>query len=222
MGLDIDRDALLWGMQRNGEGLADTAQPCLWLLHGDVTQPLARAVLVDCPVSSNSSHGNQPSVEQSIQDMSIHGNAAAANGVDGSSGSTPDGVTNTGRAPVAEAGQSSKSSVHNTSCKVSSVAPSLPDQSASGPQAKPVHQRPTEHHMDDPQGKDLPIRRSESKGAGLNHTHGKAEACRAADIICAFNFSVCLLHQRSEVQVIGRPISVPSVYAVSIAGIGWV
>ncbi|CAL5221490.1 g3691 [Coccomyxa viridis] len=71
MGLDIDRDALMWGMQHNGEGLADTAQPCLWLLHGDVTQPLDKAVLVNCPVRSNS-NGSQPSVEQSMQDMSIH------------------------------------------------------------------------------------------------------------------------------------------------------
>ena len=29
----------------------------------------------------------------------------------------------------------------------------------------------------------------------------KVEACKAADIICAYNFSVCLLHQPSEVQV---------------------
>ena len=200
MGLDIDRDALLWGMQRNGEGLADTAQPCLWLLHGDVTQPLARAVLVDCPVSSNSS---QPSVEESMQDMSIRGPAAAANGLDRGSGSTPKGMTNTERAPVAEAGHSSKSDTHNSSCEVSSVALPLSDKSESGLQAKPVH-RSIEHPMDESWGEDPLNHRSEGNGAGLNHTTSKAEACRAADIICAFNFSVCLLHQRSEMQVIGR------------------
>ena len=54
MGLDIDRDALAWGMQHNGEGLAgdameqflqtpDTRQQCPWQDNADVASNSADA-----------------------------------------------------------------------------------------------------------------------------------------------------------------------------------
>ena len=202
MGLDIDRDALMWGMQRNGEGLADTAQPCLWLLHGDVTQPLDKAVLVNCPASSDSSHGSQPTVEQSMQDMSLDAHGAAAHGLDSSSSSssTQNGAANSKVPPIAETSQSSKIDVHRDTCEASSVADdSLTALPANGLQATPLHQGPAEHQVGTSQEEDLSDHESQSSPS-------KADACKAADIICAFNFSVCLLHQRSEVQVRGsRP-----------------
>lgn len=203
MGLDIDRDALMWGMQHNGEGLADTAQPCLWLLHGDVTQPLDKAVLVNCPVRSNS-NGSQPSVEQSMQDMSIHASGAAANSLDSSSSSSPQNETAICKqGSITEAAQSFNFTSHRDGCELSSVAPSLPAQPTSRLQETPLHL------AGDMQEEDLSGHRSQ-------RSHSRADACKAADIICAFNFSVCLLHQRSEVQVIGRQTVVPSVRADSV------
>ena len=204
MGLDIDRDALMWGMQHNGEGLADTAQPCLWLLHGDVTQPLDKALLVRCPASSSSNPGSQLSVEQSMQDLSIHATSAAVNGLNSSSSSsTQDEAAHPGRAPIREAVQSSKSNVDRDNCEMSSVAPSVSAPPTSRLQETPLHQV---GHL---QEEDL-------SGHSSQSNHSKADACKAADIICAFNFSVCLLHQRSEVQVMGRQTALPSVSADEI------
>ena len=207
MGLDIDRDALSWGMQHNGEGLTDTPQPCLWLLHGDVTQPLEKAVLVNCPVSSHSSDGgdsSQPSVEQSVQDMSINATGAAANGLNCSSGRQLD-TASTEQAPITDAVHSSNNNEHRDSAQASSVSVPLSDHSRSGLQAKPLHQRSTEHPTGYPQEGNLMHHGSGSNGAHLScSSRDRAEGCRAADIICAFNFSVCLLHKRSEVQVTRR------------------
>lgn len=71
MGLDIDRDALMWGLQHNGEGLADTAQPCLWLMQGDVRQPLDKATLIDGQLRKPDSQACQPSIEQGMQSVSL-------------------------------------------------------------------------------------------------------------------------------------------------------
>ena len=207
MGLDIDRDALSWGMQHNGEGLTDTPQPCLWLLHGDVTQPLEKAELVNCPVSSHSSdggNGNRSSIEQSMQDMSINAMGAPAHSLECSSGRQLE-TASTEQLPQTEAVQSGKKDKRRDNGKASSVADPISDHSSSGLQARCMQQRLTEQQKCYPQEGDSEKHALQSNGAHLTRSQDKAEACKAADIICAFNFSVCLLHQRSEVQVTCRP-----------------
>ncbi len=204
MGLDIDRNALMWGMQHNGEGLADTPQRCLWLLHGDVTQPLDKAVLMSSPVSSNSTdisngtENGQPPVEQGMQDMNIQGTADAAIRNNCSSS-----ILNTrrsaGQVPTAEPMQASKGHIHNDR----PVQPERKqaDQSSHTVEAGTSQNLSVADHAAQRQGNDRTDAAPESIGTVRHLGDRSAEACKAADIICAFNFSVCLLHQRTEVQV---------------------
>ena len=204
MGLDIDRNALMWGMQHNGEGLADTPQRCLWLLHGDVTQPLDKAVLMSSPVSSNSTdisngtENGQPPVEQGMQDMNIQGTADAAIRNNCSSS-----ILNTrrsaGQVPTAEPMQASKGHIHNDR----HVQPERKqaDQSSHTVEAGTSQNLSVADHAAQRQGNDRTDAAPESIGTVQHLGDRSAEACKAADIICAFNFSVCLLHQRTEVQV---------------------
>ena len=152
MGLDIDRGALMWGMQHNGEGLCNAPQPCLWLLHGDVTQPLDRAVLVTSETSSIGSQAGELSLQQGMQEMNLQSTAEAAPKIPGSScmrhslGSIDKSADSTADSEQRIGGQDGSAAEHELS-------------------------------------------------------HNEAGPHKAADIICAFNFSVCLLHGRSEVQV---------------------
>ena len=206
MGLDIDRDALMWGMQRNGEGLADTPQPCLWLLHGDVTQPLDKAVLVSSPVSSNSTdssngtENSQPPVEQGMQDMSIQGTADAAIGNNCSS-SILNTRRNAEQVPTAEPQQSSKGHGHTHNDRPIQPEHKQADHSSHSMQAGTMQNSSVADHTAQRQESDGMKAAPESIGTVLHLGDRTAEACKAADIICAFNFSVCLLHQRTEVQV---------------------
>ena len=201
MGLDIDRGALSWGMQHNGEGLADTDQPRLWLLHGDVMQPLDKAVLVNCPVSSLSSNDSHPSVEQGMQGVGIHATGTAANGVDSSSSSMLTETADAVQTHTAQADQSFDSHVHRDRGHPSAEKHLPSDHSSNGLNAELSREGLTEHETTDLTDKCQQEVECECKSTGLRDTNGKADACRTADIICAFNFSVCLLHQRSEVQV---------------------
>ena len=152
MGLDIDRDALMWGMQHNGEGLCNAPQPCLWLLHGDVTRPLDRAVLVTPETGSNGSQAGEVSLQQGMQEANVRSTAEAA--------------------PRIQGGSCMRHSVESIDRSANSTEDS--EQSVGG-----QHGSAAEHEL----------------------SHDEAGPHKAADIICAFNFSVCLLHRRSEVQV---------------------
>ena len=200
MGLDIDRDALMWGMQHNGEGLADTPQPCLWLLHGDVTQPLDKAVLISSPDSSNGTENSQPSVEQFMQDMSIQGTADAATRNNCSS-SILKTTGNAGQVPTAEAKLSSKGHEHIHNGRPIQLERKQADQSSHSMQANTSQNSSVAHHTGQRQENDGMIAVPESIGTERHLGERNAEARKAADIICAFNLSVCLLHQRKEVQV---------------------
>ena len=201
MGLDIDRDALMWGMQHNGEGLADTPQPCLWLLHGDVTQPLDKAVLVSSPVSSistdssNGTENSQTPVEQGMQGMSIQGAADAAPRNNGSTS------RNVGQVLTPEPKQSSNAHGHTHDDRPIPPEFKQADQSSHSMQAGTSQNSSVMDHTAQRQENDGTTAAPESIGTVRHLGDRIAEACKAADIICAFNFSVCLLHQRIEVQV---------------------
>ena len=141
-GLDIDRDALSWGLAHNGDGLVEALEPRLCLLQGDVRCPLSNAELV-LPASQQ---GSSPAVSASdaLSDMRISGG---------------DGHET------------------HTAIATSEQDPCHGDAEAS------LQQSGTNESQQEPQS--------------------TAHDCssRPADIICAFNFSVCLLHRRPDVQV---------------------
>ncbi|CAL8468735.1 g8275 [Coccomyxa elongata] len=155
IGLDIDREALEWGLDHNGGTLTDEPRPRLCLFQGDVCDPLEAALPVSLPAASA-----DDTVEAMAQ-MTLRAEAQATGpGKSGNAGET--GLSDGNR-------------------------------SGSVAQEKVIL---------------TPMMESSSRQHGSNKDEDEDEeadsdggscAAKPVDITCALNFSVCLLHLRSDV-----------------------
>lgn len=157
IGLDIDREALEWGLDHNGGSLTDEPRPRLCLFKGDVCDPLAAALPVRLPAAS------ADDTAESMAQMTLRAEAQAVDA--------------------------------DTSGKSGETGPPCGNRSGSVAQEE---------------GKDAVMMASSIRQHKSNQLEDEDEeadsdtgSCPAkpVDITCALNFSVCLLHLRSDVVV---------------------
>jgi hypothetical protein len=146
IGLDIDRQALQWGLTHNGDGLVDEPRPRLSLFQGDVRHPMWAAEVV------NSVADAPTDATQALARMRV----------------------------TAEGGADLDPPVDDT------VNGSAAQRDSRGVSAA---QHESRQHV--------------SEGDDEDEADGDGGSCAAkpVDISCALNFSVCLLHLRSDVVV---------------------
>ena len=160
---------------------ADAAHPSLWLLHGDVTQPLDKARLISGQGSSSSPSSGPITVATGVQDLSLEATEAQA-------------VSSSIESNAVNTEHGSDPPQHQVRC------PEGHEQlSADYHTAQALHSSQANGQEGGVDGHNRAAEQQERAAAKLSHD--MAQACKPADVICAFNFSVCLLHQRSHVQV---------------------
>ena len=198
-GLDIDREALLWGLRHNGEGLIGGPAPRLCLLQCDVRDPVeaARSVALPPPAEHDASAASAAAAGPAA------GEVAALRLEDGN-----DAPHSMHQDASLAAGSASG---HPAACP---GAPAAGGSSGAGQQqgGRPANGHiPAELSRGEEHASPGPLSQQEAEGGGGSGPDGDAAAeqedlrSRAADVVCAFNFSVCLLHERAEVQVGGAP-----------------
>ena len=145
IGLDIDHEALQWGLTHHSDGLVDEPRPRLSLFQGDVRDPVDAAEVVR-PAASAPSDAAQAFAQFSVTEGQADAGPPADDSRNGSTAQR-DG----GEESVAQHGS----------------------------------------------------REHASEAGDEEEADGDGRSCAAklVDISCALNFSVCLLHQRSDVVV---------------------
>lgn len=157
IGLDIDREALEWGLDHHGGTLTDELRPRLCLFQGDVCDPLKAALPVSLPAAS------ADDTVESIAQMTLRAEAHAIGpGKSGNAGETGLFDGKRSGSVVQEEGK---------------LAPMMESNSM---------QHGSDREEDEDEEAD---------------TDGGSCAAKPVDITCALNFSVCLLHLRSDVVV---------------------
>ena len=196
-GLDIDREALLWGLRHNGEGLTAGPAPRLCLLQCDVRAPGETAQPVALPPPPHA----DVSAAAAADAGHAAGEVAALRLEDSDDGAGQrlhaDAITPAGTACGNAAAGTGPSVAGGSSCE---------DQRQQEWQANEQHAaEPSTGAQQAVAGPLAQRQHGEDSGLGPDEGVGEQEDLRrkAADIVCAFNFSVCLLHERPEVQVCG-------------------
>ncbi|BDA43274.1 hypothetical protein COCOBI_04-2860 [Coccomyxa sp. Obi] len=154
IGLDIDREALEWGLDHNGGSLTDEPRPRLCLFQGDVCDPLEAAVPVRLPAASA-----DDTVGRMAQ-MTLKAEAPAI------------GAENSG-------------SVGETGPPAGNRSGSVAENGGDSPMMESSSRR---HESNEDEDED---EEADSDGGSC--------AAKPVDVTCALNFSVCLLHLRSDV-----------------------
>ena len=165
IGLDIDRQALEWGLDHNGGSLIDESRPRLCLFQGDVCDPLDAAVSVRPPAAS---------ADDTVDSMTHLTLRAEAHGI--------------GAGSLGDAGETGPPAGNRSGDNVA--------QGKSRDAA--MMQSSSKRH----EGNDDEDEEADGDGGSC--------AAKPVDITCALNFSVCLLHQRSDVVVRIFPLSLPA------------
>jgi hypothetical protein len=197
-GLDIDREALLWGLRHNGEGLVGGHAPRLCLLQCDVRDAVESAQPVALPADTCGTESGTGQAADALSALQLEGDKEPCLHAEGASLGGHEATDSTPAASGASSSSRPEQQGHARQCNGHAAEPN--GSSREGDCAAPMQQQhgPGLDAADDSAAEEADLR------------------SKPADIICAFNFSVCLLHERTEVQVhtpLPPPLAPLSIYS---------